>query len=122
MPEEKTKKQAIPTTPSKKEVGLPLGVNKNNSISPEKLKALQDYAAGIRDMAGVSGDVALRSFANGVGVDFKINGNELISEIRAKGDSGLYIDGKPAVKNKNDLEMLRGFLKEHYKISDAKSK
>ena len=122
MPQGKAKKQAVVTPAQKKETGLPLGINKATAISPEKVKAIQEYADGVREIAGIAGDAALRSFANGMGVDFKIEGDEFISDMRKKGDTGLYIDGKPAVKSKEELEMIRGYLKEFYKMNNNKQK
>jgi hypothetical protein len=122
MPKEKVKKQPVVATPSPQKAGLPLKVNKPIVLTPDKTKALENFISGIRDMAGIAGDVGLRSFAEGLGVDFKIVNNEMVAEMREKGDTGLYLDGQLAYKNKDNGEVLRGYLKELYKKSNTKTK
>lgn len=101
--------------------GLPLPLVKPKVVSKdeEKLAAVKKYVDGIRDIAGPAGDAALRLFAEGSGVDFKLTNEELVSEMRPKGDKGLYIDGKP-IGGKDTIELLRGYLKSFYKLEDKK--
>lgn len=113
----------MPETTSKQKQGLPLPISKQVVVKPDekKLAAAREYIAGIKDIAGIAGDVALRSFAQGVGVDFKMSNNELISETRPKGDKGLYIDGKP-IGDPETIELVRGYLKSEYESQNKKKK
>lgn len=113
----------MPETTSKQKQGLPLPISKQVVAKQDekKLAAAREYIAGIRDIAGTAGDVALRSFAQGVGIDFKISDNELVSEVRPKGDKSLYIDGKP-IGDAETIELVRGYLKSEYESKNKKKK
>lgn len=120
----------MPDTQKKQQPGLPIPVPKSNVsqqnekkpiISEKKLAAAKDLISGIRDIAGVAGDVGLRSFTEGMGIDFKISNNNIISEIRPKGDKGFYIDGKP-VADPETTELLRGVLKAEFESQGKKKK
>jgi len=111
----------MPEITSNEKKGLPLPISKPTATKPdeEKLAAAKEYIAGIKDVAGIAGDVALRSFAQGVGMDFKMSNNELVSEARPKGDNGLYIDGKP-IGDPETIELVRGYLKSEYESQNKK--
>ena len=111
----------MPEITNNKKQGLPLPISKPVIVKPDekKLAAAREYIAGIKDIAGIAGDVALRSFAQGVGMDFKISNDELISEARPKGDTGLYIDGKP-IGDSETIELVRGYLKSEYESENKK--
>jgi len=113
----------MPLDKLKKQTGLPLPLPTAKKapieVDEKKLAAAREYIAGIRDVAGIAGDVALRAFSQGTGFDFKITNNEIVSEARPKGDTGLYIDGKP-IGDKDTIETVRGYLKAEYESQNKK--
>ena len=97
-----------------KKPGLPLPVNKNKTeYDPQGIEAAKNIAKGIIDVTGPAGEVGLMSFAEGLGVDIKDVNGQVVVEYRPKGDSGLYIDGKPFAKPET-TEKLRKYLKFQY--------
>jgi len=115
----------MPLSPKNKQTGLPLPLPVAKptpaKIDEKKLAAVKEYVTGIKDITGVAGDVALRAFAEGVGMDFVITNNEMVAQVRPNGDTGLYIDGKP-ISDKDTTEIVRGYLKEEYKSQDKEQK
>jgi hypothetical protein len=112
----------MPQEAAKKEIGLPLAIDKKKMAKEqEKLAAAREVITGITDIAGTAGEVALRSFAQGAGVDFKIANNEIVSEMRPKGDTGLYIDGKP-IADASTMNLVRKYLKAEYESENKKKK
>jgi len=86
--------------------------DKNKKIEDQKIKDLQNYIDGVKEIYGPGADIGFHSFAKGLGVNFTIDKttNKPMVEYRAKEDKGLYIDGE-LVK---DSDVLRGYLKTIY--------
>jgi|APGre2960657404_1045060.scaffolds.fasta_scaffold00718_11 hypothetical protein len=89
--------------------------DKNKKIQEEKIKDLQNYINGVKEIYGPGADIGFSSFARGLGVNFTIDKttNTPMVEYRPKGDKGLYIDGE-LVKN---TDVLKGYLKVIYDVS-----